>query len=367
MQKRRLGKTGLEVGQVGFGGIKLPQVSEAQAAEVLNAALDLGISFIDTARNYQDSERKIGKAIGHRRKEYHIATKSCGRDRSALRRDLEKSLSELGMDRIDLYQLHSVSDEGVWGQVTAKDGALAEARKAQAEGLVDHVGITIHRDLKVMKQAIECGEFETLMVCYSAIDAEHVGPEILPLAGAKGMGVIIMKSLSGGMLVSRGFEEGRRAGEEDPLVTQCLRYVLTNKNVSCVIPGMRNAAEVRQNVRVGKEFSPMSDAELGDLVRTLGSMGKAYRYGQVCLQCGYCQPCPEGVKAPEIFRAQMMAESYPDPLQRMGFEAYEALEIKADGCIQCRKCVGKCPAGLDVPEKLKEAREFFETAPRNAR
>jgi aryl-alcohol dehydrogenase-like predicted oxidoreductase len=85
MQKRKLGKTGLDVTQVGFGGIKLPQVPEAQAAEALNAALDLGINFVDTARNYQDSERKIGSAIGHRRKQFILATKSAGRDRSALR------------------------------------------------------------------------------------------------------------------------------------------------------------------------------------------------------------------------------------------------------------------------------------------
>lgn len=355
MRKRKLGKTGLEVTQVGFGAIKLPSVSEEQAAEALNAALDHGINFIDTARNYRDSESKIGKAVGHRRDEYYLATKTSARDRAGLRRDLETSLSELGMDRVDLYQFHTVSGEEEWQQVMAKDGALAEARKAQDEGVFDHLGITIHRDLNVMRKAIECGEFETVMLCYSAIDSEYVGPEILPLAGEKGLGVIIMKSLSGGMLVSEGFEEGNRAGDGDPLVTQCLRYVLSNESVSCVIPGMRNGAEARQNARVGEEFVPMTDDERDELIRMIGAKGTSYRYDQVCLQCGYCQPCPQGVNVPEIFRAQMLVESYPDSLKSMGSEAYEALETKADACLECGKCMEKCPADFNIPEKLKEA------------
>jgi len=360
MKKRTLGRTGLEVSQSGFGAIKLPEEDEETCAEALNAALDLGINFIDTARNYKDSEAKIGRAVSHRRAEFYLATKSYARTRSDLRRELETSLAELRTDYLDLYQLHSVSNEDAWRQVTAPDGALAEVRRAQDEGLVRHVGITIHRHLGVMEKAVRSGEFETVMLCYSVLDTEHVGPDILPLVQESGLGLIVMKSLSGGMLVSQGFEEGRRAGEEDPLVTACLRYVLSHPAVSCVIPGMRNVHEVRQNVRVGETFVPMTPEEKADLIRRIGEKRGAFRYGQVCLQCGYCQPCPQGINIPAVFRAQMVVESYPDDLKALGYDTYDALAVKPDACEACGECVAKCPAGLDIPERLKEAVRLLE-------
>jgi hypothetical protein len=155
--------------------------------------------------------------------------------------------------------------------------------------------------------------------------------------------------------VSEGFEDGKRAGDEDPLVTQCLRFVLSNEAVSCVIPGMRNAAEVKQNVRMAEDFRPMSHAEQDQLIRAIGQKKGTYRYDQICLQCGYCQPCPQGVNAPAIFRARMMVESYPHEAKGMGYALYESLAVKAEGCVECRKCVEKCPAGLDIPKLLKEA------------
>ena len=283
MRKRLLGRTGLEVSQIGFGAIKLPEVSMDDSAELLNAALDMGINFIDTARNYKDSEEKIGRALEHRRDEYIIASKSSARDRSGFRKDLETSLANLRTDHIDLYQLHTVSSQDAWRQVMGNNGAYAEARKARKEGLTDHIGITIHRDLDVMRQAITCQEFESIMVCYSPIDTEHVAPEILPLAAQHGLGVIVMKALSGGMLVSEGFEKGNRSGEEDPLVSKCLQYVLSHSAVGCVIPGMRNLGELRQNVRVGEEFEPMDATEQAELIRMIGRTKKSFRYGQVCL------------------------------------------------------------------------------------
>ncbi len=361
MHRRKLGRTGLSVSQVGFGAIKLPQVSQEQAAEALNTALDLGINFIDTARNYKDSEQKIGRAVGHRREEFYIATKSSARDAAGLRRDLETSLSELGMERVDLYQLHTVSSREHWRQVTSGDGALAAALQARDEGLFTHLGITVHRDLDIMRDAITCGEFETIMVCYSPIDTEGVGPDILPLAGDHDVGVIVMKALSGGMLVSEGFEEGRRPADEDPLVTAVLRYVLSNECVSCVIPGMRNAGEVRQNARVGAGFQEMDDKERADLVGAIAAKGRTYRYGQQCLQCGYCQPCPQGIDIPAVFRAQMTVKSYPEHLQRQGYDLFESLEVDPEECMECGQCAEKCPAGISVPEQLQDAAAALRT------
>jgi len=349
MEKRRLGKTELRVSQIGFGSIRLPHIDEKTASECLNRALDLGINFIDTARNYKDSEAKVGKALKGRREEYCLATKTTARDAEGLFADLETSLRETQVDVIDLYQLHTVSDEETWAKVTAPGGAIEGAKKAQQQGKFKHLGISIHRALPVMRKAIECGEFETIMLAYSPLDQEGVGAEILPLAKRHDVGVIIMKPLSGGLLTQN------ESGPPDPVVRGSLRYILSNDAVSVAIPGMQAVSEVEENAATGAMPERMSEEERAELFKQIGSLKKEYRYGQVCLRCEYCQPCPQGIQIPSVFRALEMVQSYPDTLKYLGKELYDSLPVKPDVCEECKQCVEKCPAGIDIPQRLAEA------------
>jgi predicted aldo/keto reductase-like oxidoreductase len=356
MQKRILGRTGLEVSIIGFGGIKLPGVEKKDAVRIINRALDLGLNYIDTARNYRDSEEKIGVVLKDRRADCIIATKTTARDAAGLMKELETSLKNLQTDKIDLYQLHTVSDWETYERVMAPDGALMGAKKAKAQGKIDHIGISIHRDLKTMKAAIQSDEFETVMLAYSILDQEGVGQEILPMARERNMGVIIMKPLSGGLLCLP--EHEREKYYKDPVATGSIRFVMSNENVTVAIPGMQRMQDVEENVPLGS-MPAMSPNEIIELRKFIGTLRKEYRYGQVCLRCGYCQPCPHGVMAPTIFQALDMYRSYPENLRYLGVELYESLEIKADDCEECRKCVEKCPAGIDIPEMLKEVAKVF--------
>jgi hypothetical protein len=358
MERRKLGKTGLEVAALGFGAIKLPQVTTDEATRALNQALDLGIDFVDTARNYGDSERKIGSALKHRRSEYILATKTVARDGAGLRADLERSLRELQTDYIDLYQLHSVSDADAWQRVMAPRGALEQARKAQRRGLVRHVGITMHRAVHEMEVAIRSGEFETIMVCCNPLDAEGVEPRVLPLAREHGMGVIAMKPLGGGTL--RLPPESRRPGERDPVVAGCLRYVLSHPALSVVIPGIDTTAQVVENVATVTESTTLSEAERRDLIAAMSGLRAHHRYGQTCLRCGYCLPCPQGIEIPQAFRALHTARQYPNELKYLGRELYQSLAVRASVCVECEECMAKCPAGLAIPQLLKEVVAEFE-------
>jgi len=353
-----LGPTGMEVAALGFGAIKLHKISPEEATRALNRALDLGINFIDSARGYRDSERKIGVALKRRRDEFILATKSHAGTAAQLRTDLETSLRELQTDYVDLYQLHSVDHDAKWQQVMAPGGAFEAARQAQQQGLVRHVGITMHRAVHEMEQAIICGEFETIMLACNPLDPEGVAGRIMPLARERGMGVIAMKPLSGGMLTMPA--ELKPAGERDPIVAGCLRFILSNPAVSVVIPGVESAAQVEENVATIEESPRLSDQERRDLITTLGRLGKSYRYGQTCLRCGYCQPCPQGIEIPEVFRALHVAREYPQNLRRLGRELYESLEVRASVCAECGECLPKCPAALPIPERLAEAVAEFE-------
>ena len=360
MKYRRLGKTELEVTPVSFGAIKLPGISEDEAAACLNRALDLGINFIDTARNYRDSERKIGLGVGHRRDEFHLATKTGARDYDGAMADLETSLNQLQMDHIDIWQFHTVSNEENWQRVMAPDGALKAARQAESEGVVGHVSITIHRAHGVMRKAIASGEFETLMLCYNPLDSEDVA-EILPLARERDMGTIIMKALSGGQIAYPKDQRQAGLGGQDALVAGSLRWVLSDPNVDIVIPGMQTVEEVEENAALMMPFEPLSDDERSDLLRRLADFSGSYRYQQKCLRCGYCQPCPQDVPVPDVFKAAQMVANYPDDLKHMGYELYEGLATDASACVACGVCLEKCPAGLEIPELLAEAHEMLRS------
>jgi len=359
MKKRLLGKTGLEVSVIGFGGIKLPGVQKDDAVKIINRALDLGLNYIDTARNYRDSEEKIGLVLKERREDCFIATKTTARDAGGLMNDLETSLRNLQTDRIDVYQLHTVSDGNTYKKVMSPGGALEGAKKAKDQGKIDHIGITIHRDLETMKAAIKSNEFETIMLAYSPLDQEGVGVEVLPMAKERNMGVITMKPLSGGLLCLP--EHEREGLDRDPIVTGSLRYILANENVSLAIPGMQKMQEVEENVPVG-DMPEMTEEEAVELLKSVGSIKREYRYGQVCLRCGYCQPCPQGVPTPTVFRALDMYRSYPESLKHLGLELYESLEVKADACVECKQCLEKCPAGINIPMMLKETVQIFANA-----
>lgn len=361
MKYKTLGPTGLKVSVIGFGAIKLPEVPVEVANKLLNRALDLGINFIDTARNYGDSETKIGIALKNRRDEFYIATKTRERDYDGAYKDVLRSLKELQTDYIDIYQLHTVSTKKDYNKVMANNGALNALKRARREGLIGHIGITIHRDLDVMRMAIESGEFETIMLAYNPLDPEGVGREgILKLAKEHNMGVIIMKPLSGGQLVTTETELGQRLGN-DPIVRASLRYILSNQYVDTVIPGMRRIEELEENVLVA-DMSPLSEEEKKELFRLIGKLRKSYRYGQVCLRCGYCMPCPKGILIPEVFRAYDIYVGYPEEVKDLGLRIYASLEVKPTECIECRTCVSRCPVGIDIPARLKEVAKVMEKA-----
>lgn len=359
MQYRRLGRTNLEVSMVGFGAIKLPRVSYEEAAEALNRALDAGISFVDTARGYGDSESKIGRAIGQRRDEFYLATKTPARDAAGARSDLEKSLAELGMDHVDLWQLHSVSTRPDWERVIGPGGAAEAGQQALREGNARHLGITIHRELSVMRDAIVSGLFETIMLAYSPLDQEGVAGDILPLARQHGLGVIVMKPLSGGQLVRPDEQRQPGLGGPDAVVAGSLRYSLGHPAVTCVIPGMVSARQVDENAAVADPFVPLSGDETRELRRQIAAMGRDFRYGQVCLRCGYCLPCPADISIPEVLRAMDMKTGYPEGLTHLGDELYASLPVKPEDCQDCGQCEERCVAGLPIRERLRQAVEVF--------
>jgi len=353
LEKRRLGKTELQVTLFGFGAIKFPHISAQQAADALDRAIDLGVNFIDTARGYGDSEVKIGPVLKRRRGQVYIATKTSKRSAKDAMAELETSLKNLQTDHIDLYQAHWVCNGDVLDQVLAPGGALEAFRKAKEQGKIRHYGITMHRHHAAIRRAIESDLFETIMLAYNPLDEEGTGPELIPLAAKHDMGVIIMKPLSGGLLVSPpGLA---KVDGLDPVVAGTLRGIAINPHVTSVIPGMVSAEQVDENYRAITSAAAFDEGARRRLFETIAAMKKELRYGQLCLSCGYCAPCRQGIDIPVVFRALYMHQSYPEDQRFMGQEVYDELAVPPDACEECGECLERCPAGIDIPARLREA------------
>ncbi len=198
MERIAIGETGLKACRLGFGGIPIQRVSETQAVDTVLHALDLGIDFIDTGRGYTTSERRIGLALRQTNKKVIVASKARGRTAEGIRKDLETSMTEMQRDYIDLYQCHMVKDEQDYQRIVSSGGALEGLRKARAEGLIGHIGITSH-SLDIIDRVLDDEFFETILICFSFLEP-LAAQKIIAKALAKGIGVIAMKPFSGGVI-----------------------------------------------------------------------------------------------------------------------------------------------------------------------
>ncbi len=257
LQRRRLGRTGLLVAELGLGAMDTP--TSPEATETLTTALNLGINVIDTAREYAGSEFLIGQMVRARESaDFHIATKTFSHGIDGSQRDVDRSLSVLGVPCVSLYQLHDISTPQAWTEVMAENGALAGLKIAQYRGLIDHIGLSSH-SVDVLRMAIDSGEFDTVMLEYSAFF-----PDTAPLidhAHERDIGVIVMRPLGGSGRTSA--MRGRiAAGDDGPLTpANLLRYVLSNSGVSVAIPGARYPSRIRANVDTTTAYEPLGAKE----------------------------------------------------------------------------------------------------------
>jgi len=328
MQHRILGRTKLKVSALGFGGIPIQRVSKSQATAVVKRALDLGINFIDTARAYTTSEEIIGEAIKGQRGKCILATKTAARTVDQARKDLETSLSLLGVSSIDLYQLHNInSDEGL-SRVLEKGGLLEMLKAAQREGKIDYIGITSHRP-SVLVQAVKSGEFDTVMVPLNYIERTPL-QELIPLANKLDIGTIAMKPLGGGAFAN---------------AVEALKFALANP-VSTVIAGVSSVDEVEENAAALNFPLGLNEKERIHLEEQAKILGRVF-----CRACEYCQPCPEQIPISSLLRVDTF-------IKRMGWENWYRTNrdsIKRyERCQQCRQCESRCPYELPILELMAE-------------
>ncbi len=337
MEKIRLGRTGMMVTRLGFGGIPIQRCTEAEAVKVVRKCLELGINFYDTANGYTTSEERIGKALKGKRQDVFIATKTFARSHEEIREHLDLSLKRLGTDYIDLYQFHQVADlEAMKRILDPADGLMNTFEEAKKAGKIRHIGATAHK-LDVAKELVKSERFETIMFPFNFVTCEPAD-ELLPLCKKHDVGFINMKPMAGGML-------------EDPVVA--FKYLLQFPDM-VVIPGIEKPREIEQIVRIYESPREMTPAEKEKMQQLRDELGTRF-----CRRCDYCQPCEQEVPI-------SMLMTFPSFVKRLPPDWYlknpfiPSMMEKATACIQCGECEARCPYNLPIREMIQESYDLFE-------
>jgi len=325
----------MRVTKLGLGSIPIQRVSEGEAVAVIKKCLELGITFIDTANGYTTSEERIGGAISGQREGLIIATKSHASTREGIENDLKLSLKRLGVDYIDLYQLHNVSDFKTLDIVLDPEGPIAVVEEAKRKGIIKHIGITSHT-MEVAKEAVKTDRFDTIMFPFNFITCEAVD-ELLPLAREHDVGFIAMKPLAGGRLDN---------------VALAFKYLRQFPDV-LLIPGIERPSEIEKIVRVLGGPWQMTEEEQCEMQRLREELGAKF-----CRRCDYCQPCTVGIRISEVMNSTSLAKRLPPARIFTGFVA-GALEKAAD-CTECGECETRCPYHLPIREMMTQQAKWYQ-------
>jgi aryl-alcohol dehydrogenase-like predicted oxidoreductase len=295
MEKRILGKTGYEVSRLGVGlaeiGFQLSLADEAEAANVLNTALDAGINFLDTAACYGISEELIGRTVAHRRQEYILATK-CGHvaggydgkewTARTVIDSIDRSLVRLQTDYLDLVQLHSCDvDVLERGEVTQ---ALQDARQAGKTRAVGYSG-----DNEAAAWAIDSGVFDTLQTSFNLVD-QRARTRLFGKAKTQGMGIITKRPIANGAwgaskspseYADEYFARAQKMMALGPLPTEiahrillALGFTFAHEQVDVIIIGTRNPDHMKSNIAWVNSSLPIDPALVEDLHRRFEEIGQ---------------------------------------------------------------------------------------------
>ena len=310
---------------------------------VIARAVDMGINYFDTSRNYQgaQNERMVGAALGAKRKDIFLASKCDTHTGAGILAELDASLKELGTDHLDVWHLHGLDNAA---QIT--DELVEAQRKAKQQGKIRCVGMSTHNLPAVVDRVIEAG-IEVVQVQYNFASDKSYGPAIEKLKQA-GVGVIAMKVMA--KAGRRGAPQPQRPATFAPAA---LKWAIQNPAIATTVPSMTDIDQLEQNFKVMSER--FSDADAKVLSARLEEIGPYF-----CRMCGKCEgECPQGLPVADMVRFVMYADGYGQfPLGRENFLRMSA-EHRNVRCSDCAACAVHCPNGVHVAARLSRAQELF--------
>jgi predicted aldo/keto reductase-like oxidoreductase len=377
MQYRTFGKLDWRPSALGFGAMRLPtiggdpaQIDEPEATRLIRHAIAHGVNYVDTAYPYHrgTSESFLGRALPDGYPErIRLATKlPCWlvKEPADFDRYLNEQLARLQTDHVDFYLLHGLGADR-W-RAMADLGVLAWAERAMADGRICYLGFSFHDSFEVFQKIV--GAYDNWTFCqiqYNYMDEhEQAGVRGLRYAAERGMGVVVMEPIRGGLLAGDVPQTVQAIWDSAPVrrtpAEWALQWVWNQPEVSLALSGMSTMEQVVENLVSASRSGPgiLSAEELNLIARVRD------RYRELmpipCTGCKYCQPCPNGVDIPGIFRVYNEAIMYNRPDRaRIFYNQWIAAEKRADHCLQCGECEAQCPQKIAIIEWLEKADRYL--------
>lgn len=364
--------TGLTSSMLGFGCMRLPtkdgHVDEAEAIRMIRHAIDSGVRYIDTAYPYHggESENVVGKALqGGYREKVILATKlPCWavKTHEDMMRILDEQLAKLQTDHVDFYLMHAMNASRL------KEMQELDYRRfldeAQAQGKIRFPAFSFHDDYEAFMRVLNDYDWKMCQVQMNILDdANQATLEGIRQAGERGVGVVIMEPLRGGLLANPPEDVVNtyaKYPEKRSPVEWAFRYLYTMPQVKCILSGMSTWEQLTDNLRI---FDLAEQPSLSETEKALYVQVKETYLARTktrCTGCRYCQPCPKGVAIPRIFQGYDNSMLWAKPSFKDGYARIAADQQDAARCVRCGKCEAACPQHLPIIRYLQEIRQVSE-------
>lgn len=379
MQYRTVPKNGDSLSALGFGAMRLPtkrgRIDEERATRLIRQAVDEGINYIDTAFTYHggESEKFLGRALadGYRSR-VKLATKLppwSVKSREDMDKILSAQLKNLQTDYIDYYLLHSLN-AGTWKHLQEL-GVFDFLRSAQESGKIINIGFSFHGDRKTFFEIIDGYDWTFCQIQYNYLDEENqAGKEGLVYAASKGIAVMIMEPLRGGMLAGKLPPEVMKiyaeSGSNRTAAGWGLSWVWNHPEVTVVLSGMGDEKQLRENCKTAQSVTPgsLTDNEMATMEQVKAAFSRLVKIP--CTGCSYCMPCPFGVNIPQCFYFYNQFHMMKNRVITRGFYGMQLMGgmgpcADAGLCRQCGKCISACPQKIAIPDELKKVSKTLNT------
>jgi len=337
---RTLGKTGLKVSGVGYG------IGFVPVTEVVARAIDMGINYYDTARDYGDSEKIFSGVIKGKRDKIIIATKSPSRKKADILKDLDTSLQALGTDHVDIWHLHARDTPAA-----IPDEAVEAMRLCKQSGKARFIGFSCHDTNNMADFAIK-NNFDVVQTTYSFAIGSYYRDQAIAKLHAAGIGVIAMKvvvALSG--LHLKGFDNPPHSTGEGPLAG--IKWVLNNPAIGTTVPFMQKISELEMNFRAMSEPYTPADEKM---IYVRNEQIRPF-YCRMCYQCK--GQCPKGVPIADALRSLAYHDFGGNYHQAAVSFRDVTKDVRDVRCSDCSSCAVQCPNGVHVQERMIRAQELL--------
>lgn len=366
---------GKEVSRLGFGCMRLPvidkdnsKIDKEKASELILAAIDKGLNYIDTAYNYHGkmSEKFVGEFLEEHnlRDKVNLTTKNpvwLAESKEDFYKLLEEQLSNLRTDHLDFYLLHSLSKDSFYKAVEL--GVLDFAEDIKKRGLVKNIGFSFHDEYEVFEEIIKAFPWDFCQIQLNYLDIDYqAGLKGYELAKSMGIPMVIMEPLKGGRLSNPPEEIASMVKSFEGLSPSqmALKFPLSLDNVMTVLSGMNEMVQVEENTAMADkvEANKLSQEEK-DFYKKARDIYKS-KEQIACTACEYCMPCTVDINIPRVFALWNNAFLYDEgEKSRESYKTYLEKGVDPQSCIECGKCEGICPQGLEIIEGLKEADQYL--------